>query len=729
MVQTRYTQYVSVDSDLEAATGEASQPFKTLTQALRQVQPGTRLQILPGTYSNATGESFPLRVPMGVTLQGATNPSGATIISGGGNFESESFGMQTATLLLVDTAQVQDLTIINPTERGTGIWIENSNGVVQRCQLRNCRRDGVFVTGNSLPLVMNNQFQGNGASGISLVRNSKGEVRGNVFEQTGYGIAVSDEAAPLLAANQLQNNRSGIVLSRSSRPVLRDNHAGNNQEYGLVVLDRAVPDLGQGQSWGGNRFVGNRRGDVQNQTTSPLVSVGNQIDPNRLAGPITFAASQIPDRVAVPPVLLDADPISDAPTPPPADGPEGNSPTTEPVPPSTSKFRDLRGHWAAPFVDPMIERGIVQGFLDGNFRPNAQVTRAQFAALVVASFPDAGAIGSPDAARFSDVGQTFWARDVIDQARDRGFIQGYPDGSFRPDQPLTRVQALVAIANGLNIGQANGDALGIFRDRVQIPSYAVGAVAAATQRRLVVNYPDPLTLNPLAAITRAEVVAILYQSLVDQGQAAAIASDYIARPDTTLPTFTDIENHWAKDFILAIANQGWIRGYEDGSFRANLPITRAQYATLLVNAFRPAAQKPATSFRDVPPDFWAAEAIQQAYRANFMSGFPDQTFSPNHHILRVQVIVSLINGLALLKTAPKASSLNRYQDVPRIPTYAQTQVACATELGMVVNYPDLNQLNPNSTATRAEVAALVYQAKVVQQQAVPIESPYIVSSG
>ncbi|MEO0488245.1 MAG: S-layer homology domain-containing protein [Cyanobacteria bacterium J06659_2] len=735
MVQTRLTQYVSVSSGHDGPlgptsdprpTGDASQPFKTLTEALQQVQPSTVLQVLPGTYSAATGEVFPLRVPAGVTLQGAASQGGSTIISGGGNFNSESFGNQTTTLLLIENAQVQDLTVTNPTERGTGIWLEDSQGIVRRCQLRSCRRDGVFVTGNSLPLIVDNRFQGNGASGISLVRNSKGEVRSNVFEQTGYGIAVSDEAAPLLQANQLQNNRSGIVLSRTARPVLRDNRAANNQEYGLVVLDNALPDLGQGQSWGGNWFVGNGRGEIQNKTASPLISVGNQVDPNRMDGTVTFVASQIPDRVAVPPVLLDAAPVSGTPEPP--SGPEGASPSAEETPPpgETSRFQDLVGHWAAPFVNAMIDRGVVQGFVDGDFRPNTQVTRAQFAALVIASFPNSAAAVTPDSNRFSDVVQTFWARDVIYQARDRGFISGYPDGTFRPDQPLTRVQALVAIANGLNIGQANGQALGIFRDRAQIPSYAVGAVAAATQRRLVVNYPDPLTLNPLAAISRAEVVAILYQSLVDQGQAPAIASDYIVRPDTTSPAFTDIDNHWAKDFILAIANQGLIRGYEDGSFRANLPITRAQYATLLVNAFRPVAQKPATQFRDVPPDFWATEAIQQAYRAGFMSGFPDQTFSPEHHILRVQVIVSLINGLGLLQTAPTASSLNRYQDAQRIPTYAQAQVAYATELGMVVNYPDLNRLNPNSTATRAEVAALVYQAMVVQQQVVPIDSPYIV---
>ena len=88
--------------------------------------------------------------------------------------------------------------------------------------------------------------------------------------------------------------------------------------------------------------------------------------------------------------------------------------------------------------------------------------------------------------------------------------------------------------------------------------------------------------------------------------------------------------------------------------------------------------------------------------------------------------MSLINGLGLMTTPPSANSLRYYQDANQIPTYGQAQVARATELGMVVNYPQPNRFNPGDTATRAEVSALVYQAMVAQQQAVAIASPFIV---
>ncbi|MEM6423610.1 MAG: S-layer homology domain-containing protein [Cyanobacteria bacterium P01_D01_bin.128] len=726
MEQSRFIHYVGVNAPTRdnGAIGTATRPFASLTQALAQAQPGTTLQVLPGTYSAATGESFPLRVPAGVIVQG--EPGREPTLLGGGEFSSATFGSQSATLILSGDGQLRHLVMTNPTERGTGVWLESSSGDVYRCQLVNCRRDGILVTGNSLPLIAENQFRGNGASGISLLRNSKGEVRGNSFEQTGYGIAVSDEAAPLLQANQCRDNRSAIVVSRSARPVLRENYLANNRDYGLVIQDQAAPDLGQRQSWGGNRFVSNGQGALNNQTRRPLVSVGNLIDPSRAVGAIALTASTIPDRSALPPRLLTAPPEPL----PPKDADDESSPPPDPRVPTPSRFQDLATHWSAPFINPLIEQGAVQGFVDGSFRPNAWVTRAEFAALVAATFPDSGLPGQETAGKsspgFRDVPSTFWARDVILQARDRGFISGYPDGTFRPDRPLTRVQALVAIAGGLDLPTVNGQLLSIFRDRVQIPSYAVGPLAAATQRRLVVNYPDPLTLNPLANITRGEVGAILYQSLVDLGLADAIPSDYIARPDTTLPGFTDTANHWAADFITAIANQGLIRGYADGSFQPERPITRAQFATVLVNAFRPQAQRPAASFRDVPPGYWAASAVQQAYQAEFLSGFPDQTFSPENPILRVQVIVSLINGLGLMTTPPSANSLRYYQDANQIPTYGQAQVARATELGMVVNYPQPNRFNPGDTATRAEVSALVYQAMVAQQQAVAIASPFIV---
>ncbi|MGP1375752.1 MAG: S-layer homology domain-containing protein [Almyronema sp.] len=704
----------------DRANGSFTQPFKTLTWALQQVAAGSVIKLAEGRYSRETGELFPLVISRQVTLLGDETTQGVrVVIEGGGPFDSPTFRQQNITLQLESEAQVRGVSITNPAERGTGLWIESTGPLITRCQLVRCRRDGILVTGNGQPLILDNLFVENGASGLSILRNSKGEVRRNLFRNTSYGLAISDEAAPLVAENRFMDNRSGIVVSRLARPVLRSNQIDHSQEYGIAVLDQAQPDLGQPQDLGNNIVRLSGVADLRYEGRSPLVLAGNQLSLSRIQGNVSLAASQIPAAIAVPPILLGN-------VPPMGEPGEVETPAIEtPSPIGSSRFADMLGHWAVEFVDRLAQRSLIRGFPDGTFRPNQQVTRAEFAALVTASF----AIEANRAAsRFSDVPTDFWARTAIYQAQAQGFISGFPDGTFRPNQPLTRIQAIVAIANGLKLGQANSNQLIIYRDRAQIPSYAVDALAAATQQRLVVNYPDPLVLQPLMAISRAEVAALVYQGLVLQAQTPAIESAYIVRPNTELPLFSDTETHWAAEFIRALANQDLINGFADGSFRPNRPMTRAQYAALLVKAFEITPRRAATSFTDVAPDSWAASAIEQAYRGGFLSGFPDQTFGPEQNILRVQLWSSLVSGLDLLsRGAADLNRLNFYQDAPAIPAYAQAAVAQATELGMVVNYPDLKQLNPNGIATRAEVSATVYQTLVALQRLTPIASPFIVT--
>jgi hypothetical protein len=155
-------------------------------------------------------------------------------------------------------------------------------------------------------------------------------------------------------------------------------------------------------------------------------------------------------------------------------------------------------------------------------------------------------------------------------------------------------------------------------------------------------------------------------------------------------------------------------------------MTRAQYAALLVKAFNPTAKRDATQFSDIATDFWAKDVIQQAYRSQFLTGFPNNTFQPNDNVDRVQVIVSLISGLGL--GSSDTSVLSAYDDRNEIPDYAKDEVATATKKEIVVNYPKLKQLNPNQDATRAEVAAMVYQALVDAKQVSAINSAYIVSA-
>ncbi|MBD0269316.1 MAG: S-layer homology domain-containing protein [Cyanobacteria bacterium Co-bin8] len=211
--------------------------------------------------------------------------------------------------------------------------------------------------------------------------------------------------------------------------------------------------------------------------------------------------------------------------------------TTAPAEAQQANFSDVSfGYWARPFIERLAQENIIAGFPDGTFKPNQPVTRAQFAAIVQQAFDQPGTRSAPN---FPDVPANYWASNVISGAYSSGFLSGYPDGRFQPAQEIPRVQALVSLSNGLNFtpqGSVN-EALGLYRDEGEVPRYAQEAVAAATQRNMVVNYPTPNTLNPQRPATRAEVAAFVYQALVAQGKLPALeASSETARYIVTTGT-------------------------------------------------------------------------------------------------------------------------------------------------------------------------------------------------
>jgi S-layer homology domain len=196
----------------------------------------------------------------------------------------------------------------------------------------------------------------------------------------------------------------------------------------------------------------------------------------------------------------------------------------------------------------------------------------------------------------------------------------------------------------------------------------------------------------------------------------------------TATSFSDVQsNYWAAQFIQSLAQRGVIAGFPDGSFRPDEQVTRAQFAAMLNKAFQKNQVRQVSSFVDVRSNFWAASAIQQSYTTGFMSGYPGSRFEPNQAIPREQVLVSLANGLEYRAQGNVESTLGYFNDSANISGYARSPIAAATENKIVVNYPNLKFLNPDRVATRAQVAAFIYQALVSSNQASAINSPFIVA--
>lgn len=187
-----------------------------------------------------------------------------------------------------------------------------------------------------------------------------------------------------------------------------------------------------------------------------------------------------------------------------------------------SSFSDVQGSWAQSCITELSQRGIISGYPDGSFRPNNPVTRAEYAAMVGKAFPNAARVRT--ATRFVDVPSTNWAYSAISFASQTGFLSGYPGGVFNPAQNIPRAQVLVSLSSGLNYtpSQPAATVLGIYADASAIPGYAQTGIAAATEKRMVVNYPDVRYLNPNQLSSRADVSAFLCQALASTGQVASV---------------------------------------------------------------------------------------------------------------------------------------------------------------------------------------------------------------
>ena len=92
-------------------------------------------------------------------------------------------------------------------------------------------------------------------------------------------------------------------------------------------------------------------------------------------------------------------------------------------------FIDLDNNWAQACIVELAQQSLVSGYGDDRFRPEANLTRAEFAALMVKAFADADSVRSPVV--FADVENTHWAYDAIQTATANGFFSGYPDGRFQ----------------------------------------------------------------------------------------------------------------------------------------------------------------------------------------------------------------------------------------------------------------------------------------------------------
>ncbi|GIP30805.1 hypothetical protein J2TS4_00150 [Paenibacillus sp. J2TS4] len=178
---------------------------------------------------------------------------------------------------------------------------------------------------------------------------------------------------------------------------------------------------------------------------------------------------------------------------------------TEPV----IELIDIAGHWAENYIKRATVKGIVSGYPDGTFKPNNPVTRTEFTAML------AGAMkleGDGSALTFTDHDRIGgWAKQAVARAVQAGIVDGYSDGSFRPNEKITRAEMAAMIARTLKL-QLNANATTGFADDEAIPQWAKGAVEVIRKLGIV----DGRGGNRFAAnetATRAEATVMLLRML------------------------------------------------------------------------------------------------------------------------------------------------------------------------------------------------------------------------
>ncbi|MCY9665884.1 S-layer homology domain-containing protein [Paenibacillus alginolyticus] len=170
---------------------------------------------------------------------------------------------------------------------------------------------------------------------------------------------------------------------------------------------------------------------------------------------------------------------------------------------------DISKHWAEVTIVKAIKDGIVSGYPDTSFKPNKNVTRGEFAVMLMNGLKPAGEGAKLAFADEKEIGT--WAKNAVAQALKAGFIQGYDDGTFRPNEPITRTEMASMIAGAMNLKADSSAATG-FTDDQDIPSWGKGAVFALKQAG-VVSGSENIQYVPSGSTTRAEAVTVIINML------------------------------------------------------------------------------------------------------------------------------------------------------------------------------------------------------------------------
>ena len=191
------------------------------------------------------------------------------------------------------------------------------------------------------------------------------------------------------------------------------------------------------------------------------------------------------------------------------------------APAQLQMFPDVpNGYWASCPIDKLATNDVVVGYPDRMFKPSKNISRAEFATMLVKGFDQSIYSYAPEKL-FSDVPTNHWASSAITVAVHQNLLKGYPNGTFMPNHNVTRAEALCALAKGVKCPEVDKckaqQILSQYSDGNTVPEWAQIPIATALEKGALNDSPNPKMIAPFKDATRAEIASMLQNIRVNAG--------------------------------------------------------------------------------------------------------------------------------------------------------------------------------------------------------------------
>ncbi|MFM7529931.1 MAG: S-layer homology domain-containing protein [Nodosilinea sp.] len=266
-----------------------------------------------------------------------------------------------------------------------------------------------------------------------------------------------------------------------------------------------------------------------------------------------------------------------------------------------------------------------------------------------------------------------------------------------------------------------------------VSSIGVGVATLGWHLSPSPSSPSSLSTSLVLPERRSMAPLVVPTPVLPQPQPPGKAGSESDRSEATA-VFSDVSpQHWIYPILQNLGQRQRLKGFPDGLFRPEEGMTRAELTTQLAqlnitnlahvssSSTGQAISNP--SYRDVDPQHWAYRPIQSVVQTSYMAGYPDGSFRPDQPLTRLQVVLSLSQGLGLKSQNSPTQVLQSYEDHQQVPDWGAQALAASLEAGLVIGEPESNKLEPNRLATRAEVISMIHAVLIYTGQIKPLPSP------